>query len=294
MTTAPVVQPDPRRPVLGCRNPACGRPVSDAFLCRGCLARLEKTLAELPAELRDLEVTITRQANAGRPESTSRGKPGSGVLYDPDDAASKVADEARNEASTWVRHLCEQRGLRPPALRTTAAMTLWLTAHVGAIGQDESAGECYTWARMLRSAIRHAIDNLARRWAGPCTAQLLVADVVLTDGVIALGEVRTECGADLRTRPGAKVIRCDACGAEYDPVERLKWILSKSREHHGTARFCANALTDAGYHVTAKQIDTLARRGKLISYRDDEIGRPLYLLGDLLDLLDRDRTKVSA
>lgn len=301
MIAAPVVQLAAPKPVFGCGNPACGRPVVNAFLCPGCLARLEQLLSELPAELRDLDVTITRQANAGRPESTSHGKPGTTVLYDPDDTASKVADQARNGLSSWVRHLCEQRGLRPPLIRTTPAMALWLTAHVNSIGQDEAAGDCYDAMRALRSAIRHAIDNLTRRWAGPCTAKILVADIISYDTHLALGEVRTECGADLRTRPGAKIIRCEACGAEYDPVERLRWILAKSREHHGTARFCANALTDAGYHVTVKQIGDLARRGRLISYRDStsEYDRhgdpvPLYLLGDLIDFLDRDRRKVSA
>lgn len=271
----------------------CGRPAPTAVICPACTGRLERTLAELPADLRDLQITITRQANAGRPESTSHGKPGTVVLYDPDDTASKVADQARTGLGTWIRHLVESRGLPAPALTTTAAMALWLTHHVQAIAQDEAAGDCYDRIHELHRAIRRAVDNLAKRWAGPCTARLLVADLVIAGAGLGIGVVERECGADLRTRPGAKVIRCDMCGAEYEPVERLKWILAKSREHHATATFCANALTDAGYAVTSNQILKLAGRGKLLSYRDDDAGRPLYLIGDLLDLLDRDR-RVSA
>jgi len=279
----------------------CGRPAPTAVICPACTTRLERTLAELPNDLRDLEVTITRQANAGRPESTSHGKPGTVVLYDPDATAAKVADQARTGLSTWIRHLTGQRGLTPPALRTAPAMAIWLTHHVQAIAQDEAAGDCYDRIHELHRAIRRAIDNLAKRWAGPCTARLLVADLVIAGPGIGIGVVERECGADLRTRPGAKVIRCDMCGAEYSPVERIRWLMAKAREQQGTADFCADAFTDAGYSVTVKQIMDMRRRGRLFSYRDsdaefDRQGRakPLFLIGDLLDLLARDRGKVSA
>jgi hypothetical protein len=284
-----------------CAVPDCGRPAPNAYLCPRCTDRLEKLLAELPADLRELEVTVTRQANAGRPEQTKRRKPGTTVLYDPDEPASKVAMQAHNGLSTIVRHLCEQRGLTPPYLMTAPAMAIWLTRNAAAIAQDELAGDIHDRMHELRRAIRRAIDNLAKRWAGPCTARLVIADIVAFDTGLAFGAVERECGADLRTRPGAKVITCDACGAEYDPIKRLKWVLAKSREHHETAGRCAEVLTQAGYHITEKQIMTLKARGKLFAYRDstaefDQQGRPrpLFLIGDLLDLLDHAERRVGA
>jgi len=44
----------------------CGRPSRDAYLCHGCTAKLEKILAEFPAQLRELETTLTRQSDAIR------------------------------------------------------------------------------------------------------------------------------------------------------------------------------------------------------------------------------------
>lgn len=273
----------------------CGRPSPDTYLCPRCADHLEKLLAELPALLRDLEVTISRQANAGRPEQTQRGKPGTTVLYDPGDHASRLADEARMGLSTWVRHLCEQRGYPQPYLMTARSMAVWLTSHVSAIAADEAAGDCYARMQELRHAISRAIDNLAKVLAGQCTATIKALDLAVHGADLAVGYLERPCDAILRTRHGDRMIRCDECGTEYDAVEVWVANLERAREQHLTAEDCARLITRARLgHVTEPQIRKLTSRGKLFSYRDDEVGRPLYLLGELLDLLARDDRKVSA
>jgi hypothetical protein len=281
----------------------CGRPSSQAFLCRGCSRRLEKILAELPSQLADLTVTITRQARAGRGDGGNRAKAVSQPL--PIDLrAAHLADLARNALSTWVRHVTESRGLDHPRLLTSAAMAVWLTANIASICQDELAGEMYTAMTALKRALDQAVDNHGKRYAGPCTAKLTV-DTWDDDGTVrfALLTDRRECGLDLRTRPGAKVIRCDArdetgrvigCGAEYEAVEQMRRVLEWSRERLDTAAFIGNALEDAGY-MKAATVRKWVQRGKVYAWREDEIGRALYRVGDFLELLQvGDNAKVTA
>jgi len=262
---------------------------TDAMLCRRCLYRLERILAELPSWLSELQRTETRQSNTSGPDGGKPTKRAEQPL--PFDARAVVlAEQARNGLSSWIRHLCEQRGLTTPKLDRTAHMAVWLTAHVAAIAQDEAAADCYTAMVELRRALMRHVDNLGKRWAGPCTAMVDEYALSLDSGdqlrpVLVQTGTRRQCGADLRTRPGSPVIICAECGAEYDPIERAQWTLGQSRDHLDSAAFIAHALTDAGYPVKRNTITMWARREKLFAWREDDLGRPLYRVGDVLDLV---------
>jgi hypothetical protein len=316
------------------------RPAHEGYLCEQCTRTLEKILAELPAQLDELQTTINRQANAGRRDNGSHTKAASQPL--PIDLrAGHLLDMARNGLSTWIRHLCESRGIteipnlheravttrvavigpvhpaclhescrdfrieRTPAV-TTAGLAVWLTANIEAIRQDELAGEMYAAMVQLQRALNQAVDNHGKRYAGLCTELVTVA-VDVTPGPVAvvvpeLVDQPQVCNQPLYTRPGAKVIRCSArddetgellgCGKEYRASERMRWALEQSEELLESAQFIAHALTDAGYHVTAGQIRGMDKRGRLFAWREDGEGKPLYRVGDVVDLL-REKTKES-
>lgn len=98
----------------------CGRPSPDAYLCTGCTSQLERILAELPAHLAELEVTLTRQARTTRGGGGKPTKAAESPLpYDV--AASDLADRVRNGLSTWIRHLTESRGVEAPDFRQIGA-----------------------------------------------------------------------------------------------------------------------------------------------------------------------------
>ena len=111
----------------------CGGMVRDARLCRPCTRELERAIAELPADLRDLQLVATRQAagplglghgrinERANPDSdwAHVGEPTSEALGDaPWEFAPAAADQiwaASNTITTWVRHVAEARGIDPPA-----------------------------------------------------------------------------------------------------------------------------------------------------------------------------------
>lgn len=277
----------------------CGAPTADAWLCIADTERLTKILAEMPAWLHELEVTAARQAkttsgNSGKPTK----KDAQPLPYDV--AAAELLSMATRGLLSTVDHIASTRGLTARTVTTAADAARWLVGAVDSIRLDELAGDIHAKMRDLRSEIRRAIDNTGKRWAGPCTAivQSREIDVSIDGGDVSvvvgepIGPTRV-CGADLRTRPGAPKITCPECGTTYDPIERARWIVAQSAEHMGTAAFIGAALADAGHGSSARQLSALIRkwaeRDRLFAWREDDLGRPLYRVGDVLDLLTEGR-----
>jgi hypothetical protein len=94
----------------------CGRPSSDAFICRTCTSRLERILAELPAQLIELRTTIAKQARANRGDQGKTTKAASQPLP-LDLRAAHLADLAQAALASWIKHLCETRGVPEPDFR---------------------------------------------------------------------------------------------------------------------------------------------------------------------------------
>lgn len=268
----------------GCGNPA------DGYLCHPCARVLERILAELPATLTDLQTTITRQSRTSRGGGGKPTKAAESPL--PFDVhASELADRVRNGLSTWIRHLCETRGVEPPSLPRTAtvwantargpvavpaepisAMAVWLVQHVQTIRQDELAGQLLAELKLLQAELRAGVDNRQHRYAGPCTATLRPLEV--TASSTGEGEDETivpqlhagepvQCGADLKRRVGAATIVCKECGADYLAAERGDWIDDRAAEHVATAAQLALVLTESGYSMKAATIRKWGERGRL-------------------------------
>lgn len=117
---------------------------TDAYLCRRCTAEVERALAELPADLTDLQAVATRQAagplGLGHGHYVELGRNGApnvaidAATDEPWVFAVGAADQLwviGNTLSTWTRHLCETRGLEPPrASRGTWTERSWWTLRI--------------------------------------------------------------------------------------------------------------------------------------------------------------------
>jgi hypothetical protein len=256
---------------------------------------LQRILAELPSWLRELEVAVARQARTSRPDG---GKP-TKRPYPPlpyDTQAAELADRMRNELGTAIRHLCESRGIETPKIARTADMAVWLSSEdvVAATRQDEAAVEAIGWARSLRDAIKRQVDNLGTRFAGPCTARIRTLSLETgSTGVLTPVTVERECGADLRARSGDQVIVCPYCQTKHDARDVMAAVIQRNHEHHARPVEIADSLTRAGWPVRAATIRKWVEREKLFSWRDDEFGRALYRVGDVLDLVKAARPDVS-
>jgi hypothetical protein len=159
---------------------------TDAPLCAICTKRLEEVIAELPADLHDLQAVAARQA-AGPlglgPGEQWDGKPTDDALeVTPWPFAPGAADlrwVARNTLTTWTRHLIESGRATdlpaataprefyvernrmhiftsPPTL-SLPSISRWLLANLDAIRQDDAAGDIYDELVSLHTAMDLAI-----------------------------------------------------------------------------------------------------------------------------------------
>lgn len=240
----------------------CGTPTTDTYLCHTCLGRIAGTLHHLPALVTDLDLTLTKQRRFGDPtDSTSRT---AAATLPFNAAAARVLHELRHELHALIR-LCLTHGLHqgPQPTHHTAAMAAWLLARLTPI-----AGQPWAPQALRLTAIagrgEQVIDAPPERtFAGPCD----------------------QCGTDLYARAGQAHATCPTCGDTYDLAARRRWLLRMVDDRLATATEVARALTSLEMPVTAERIRQWKHRARLTPAATDPLGRPLFRVGDVVDLL---------
>lgn len=252
----------------------CDRPVADAAVCAGCANRAAAGLRDAADLWPELAVTIARldrmgdpTPRAGRPAPANPIRPGGDPATDQATgwppglpvnlAASETADVVRNTITTWARHIADEVGADPPG--DPAELMRWLAGRLEWARHQPWAAEAIDELGEVPKLLARALDRPPpRRYLGPCT-----------------------CGADLYARRGAQHARC-ACGASAPVAEVLATLDKLARAHAYTA-----SEIEAAYRIRADRIRQWAARGRITQRGTDRLGRPLYLLGDVLNLAQK-------
>lgn len=256
----------------------CSRPAGDAFLCGRCLAELEQDLAEVPFLIRELEVVLTRQTVYAPRSDGGR----SSIKPLPFHVAASDTRQKINRAlERWAKALIVDSCPRSGRPEHTSA---FLLGRLNQIGHHESAIDIAKQISEPIGKARWLIDRPADKWyAGPCNNEILV------DG----GSPR-ECGQELYAKTGAVVVECQACEAQFDVKARREWLLQAAEDHLANASTIARAVTWLGEEqVTPHRVAMWVKRKRLVAKGHEPYGdsknpdrtRPLYRVGDVLDLL---------
>lgn len=150
--------------------------------------------------------------------------------------------------------------------------------------------DCYTDI----TAAARIINNIAtgpqeQRYLGPCGADISI-------GTLSQPDLTYACDGDVYGRPGAETGRCRTCGATVNTDDRRAWLDDLVRQH----AYYITDIADA-YHLNIKTLRDwtynrpdrydhsgtrvqTARPAKLQPHTHDRDNRPLYLVGDVLDL----------
>jgi hypothetical protein len=276
--------------------------------CLGCLPRLAEDglcceqhvrwAAESLAEI----ITLTpdgRAVAAGlvRHGSGGGGKPGS--RSPGNDDAMDALDAIQNALTTMARAIAETRGLQIPSEAlgdvspadplTRAAK--WLTGqldwlrHATHPNGEPYAADVFAEIRDCASRMRAVVEGPAdRRYLGPCGADVISSGID-AEGWPADVDIKT-CEGDVYARDGAPAGHCRTCGATVDTGERRAWLDAEVRSHTFRAIHIAQA-----YRISVDTIRSWAHRGLLVPHGHDADERPLFNVGDVLDLAAADAAR---
>ena len=257
------------------RCPTHGVPIHNASLCPTCLADLERDLGDIPALVDELDTTLARQDHIERggfteldPDAampvTARIQP---LAYNP--IASTVGTELHATLVGWVRDIHGEMPIPWPADNATA-MSRWLLRHFASIRTHPAADQLRDEIGYAVDQVRRAVDRPTQRmFVGPCLNP--VEDV-------------GKCQADLYARPSAATVICHDCGAEHDIGERRTWLLAQAEDQLAHAELIGRAAPALGVEVTPAAIRGYAIRGRIVPHGTDLQGRPLYRVGDVIDV----------
>jgi hypothetical protein len=254
----------------------CGRPTRDAaYVCDGCADKLARALGEVPWLSDELETTITRQ----RALPTEGGSRSTETPLPWHEAAADARRTLHGLLGTWVR-FCDEEHVRhsSPRLGLPADrlpdMSRWLLWRVDGLALRDIGLEAVDEITDAVAGCHRLIDRRPDRWyAGPC----------VTEG----------CGADLYAQRREGAVRCRSCGEVYDVATRRTWLLGEAEDRLAPAHDIARAVSWLGAQpLTADRVRKWAERGRIVAHGHDGT-RPLYRIGDAIDLLAADTKRVG-
>jgi hypothetical protein len=164
-----------------------------------------------------------------------------------------------------------------------ATVAAWLAGHVEWMRHrpecDEFMADVEACARIVAGIAR---GPASQRYLGPCGAQQPPTEYGIAQGFSDGGC----CVGDIYAREGAQRGACRTCGATVGVEDRRAWLDAEVRSHAFRAVEIAQA-----YGVNANTIRSWAARGQLVPHGHDSDGRPLFNVGDVLDLAAADAAR---
>jgi hypothetical protein len=232
---------------------------------------------ELAAEL---ATSHARQSRSGRAGGGSRPaeRP---VPWD--DRASVAAAALRNALVTWARLVAEESGDVLDVRDDLGDIAAWLLPRVEWLRHHPDGASAVEDICTAVEYVETVVDRAPDYWyAGPCSHEHPTEDGTLI------------CPEQLYVAPGARQVDCPRCGASWTVEERRKWLLAAAHDALAHAAWAARAITWLGEPIDETRIRQWKRRGR-IQVRDvDVAGRPLYRIGDIIDLLLKDACDAAA
>ena len=196
--------------------------------------------------------------------------------------ASTLHAEIINSLSTWIRDVCETRGVDPQLDRVEpAALCGWLNRHIDSIANHPAADEfCDELDERVRQALRIINRPIPPRYVGPCPAQV---------GADHDADCRTthphKCDTALRAPRKADSVTCAGCGTVYDDIDELGRQLLDGIDDWWLSRDNLMFTMEAMGRPLARSTFYKWRKARLLP----ELlvsGEPRYRVADVRQLLD--------
>jgi hypothetical protein len=96
-----------------------------------------------------------------------------------------------------------------------------------------------------------------------------------------------KCGHDMYAYRDDLAVECEQCHLFYDVAERRAYLLDIVRDHLDRPSVIIRALAGLGVEVSRQRIKMWETRGLIIVKAVDLSGRPMYRVGDVIDIVQR-------
>ncbi|PQM45681.1 hypothetical protein C1Y40_04125 [Mycobacterium talmoniae] len=187
--------------------------------------------------------------------------------------ASGLLATVRNMLSTWIRDLCEMRGVVCElANPSEVAMAAWLLKHVDAIALHPGADEFYD---ELEQRVKE-IDRMINRPKSP--VELGRCPTLLTEGY-----GQRQCTANLVARPADRQIQCPSCKTTYDVEKLIHDRLDEAKDWLFSEREVLDIMDGIGEPIPRRTWRSWRANGKLID-RSETGSEPRYWISDVREL----------
>lgn len=270
-----------------CDTPRCDRP-ADAVICHGCQADLVRSLRQLargpqvdgqrrPGLVEELQVTITRQSVWGGGTGIKTRLAERPLPYHQE--ASTLGDKLRNALTTWARVVLDKHPHLSLADTTSQGIAGWLSRLPSLLAMLPGAGQMVQEITRLTDSVSRMVDRSPDRvYLGICSE--------VTDGI--------QCPEDLYALPTRATVRCRTCGTEHHIEARRAILLAAVDDQLATAVEVSRALPGLiREDLNVNTVRSWAKRRMLSAKGRDSMGRPLYRIGDVLELWRRSNTRAS-
>jgi hypothetical protein len=285
------------------KNPECQictLEVGDnAYVCKRCSGQLDRNLREIPSLAEEVETTHLRQSRTAK-------SAGIGIVLHVDeedrplpynDRAPGRRDELHEILTGYAAQVVDIRGVDAPQ-PDLVSLSRFMVGHTEWLRHREDAAECQNEIVTAVHALRRSVDLPPERvFAGPCGA--VDYDCVFdhdhdSDEACDPQPVPDSppcTGTVFGARSKATHATCDVCGCRHEMADRRDWLLKAVEDQLDYAARLSQALSNLGRPVADSTIRKWAERGRLVAHGHDERDRPLYRVGDVIDLIAADASR---
>lgn len=309
----------------------CERECRDSFLCQSCSNHIREILRELPwwlDHLLESSVGQVRMGDGGR-SSARQELHGEDLVTEhaitiaqaaamgrANIAASRLYARAHNTLATWIRDICESRGIDyrmqimesnfigpmaeyqqrrgprkdPGTLETSGThtpMALWLAKHAPAIAMHEAAGECARDIADLRQDVERLINRReSLRYCGPCPTEIAEGHAECDR------EHPHDCGTRLQAQQKASSVTCPSCKASHEVEALQRKIFEENADFGYEAGEILTAMNAMGMSVGESTLRRWIAQRALLPMNWHS-GTPRYHLDDVRKLREKGQHAVT-
>lgn len=204
-------QPQATCVIAHTHDPERPRPASRGYLCHGCSKHLERTIAEIPALVTELEQTLARVSASSGPRVTGNAE--TALPYAP-----RAADSLRQlnlYLGTWAMHVADTRGITMPQPTINAYAAFLVTHHDWLTHQPEIDDYHRAMLEVARDARGAIAPSITRRIDLGLCDDVIACDVSTHTEVHCPGLLRAVVGDDGLVPD----VVCTDCETVHPPIE---------------------------------------------------------------------------